>query len=64
MDANSHTDASEFLFRYGEHPSRLEHTDEGRLAPRPLTPDRMKHRLTEIAWWERIGKDGPYNLRC
>lgn len=63
LAANSHTDAAEFLFRHGEQPSRLEHSDDGRLVPRPLTPDRMKHRLTEIARFEKVGKDGtPYDL--
>jgi hypothetical protein len=63
VGANSHTDAADFLFRYGDEPSRLEHTDAGRLIPRPLTVDRMRHRLTEIAWWQKTGKNGePFNL--
>lgn len=52
LAANEQTDASEFVFRYGEQPSRFEHNDEGRLIPRLLTLDRMKHRLSEIAWWK------------
>jgi putative DNA primase/helicase len=51
LDANSTTDAGEFFFRYGSEPSRFEHDEEGRLIPRVLTPDRMKHRLSTIAWW-------------
>lgn len=62
LATNSHTDAAEFLFRYGDQPSRLEHTDEGRLVPRPLTVDRMRHRLTEIAVWRKKGQSGPYSL--
>ncbi len=60
--ANSHTLAADFLFRYGNEPSRLERTDEGRLIPRPLTIDRMRHRLNEIGRWQRDGKNGPYTL--
>jgi putative DNA primase/helicase len=58
--ANSHTDGAEFLFRYGDQPSRLEHTDAGQLVPRPLTADRMRHRLTEIVWWQKKGQGGRY----
>src|SRR4051794_37068787 len=58
LAANSYTDEAEFFFRYGDAPCRLEHTDEGRLVPKRLTTDRLRHRLSQIAWWEKTYKDG------
>jgi putative DNA primase/helicase len=58
LAANSHTDAREFLCRYADIPSRLEINDRGDLVPKPLTPDRLKHRLCEIAWWLKKNRDG------
>lgn len=55
--ANAPDNASEFTFRHGDLPSRLEHNDEGRLVPRALTPPRMRYRLTRIAVWLKPAKE-------
>lgn len=56
--ANCETASAEFVFLYGGQPSRFEHNDNNRLVPRTLTPDRMRHRLSRIAVWEKAQKEG------
>jgi putative DNA primase/helicase len=56
--ANVPDDSSEFIFRHGDVPSRLEHNDDERLVPRVLNPARMKYRLNQLAVWKMPMKDG------
>jgi hypothetical protein len=56
-DSNELDNASEFIFRHGDVPSRLEHNDDGRLIPRELIPSRMRYRLNQIAIWQKPGKE-------
>jgi putative DNA primase/helicase len=56
--ANAPDDASEFIFRHGDVPSRLEHNDGGRLVPQVLRPDRMRYRLSQLAIWKMPKADG------
>ena len=44
------------LFRYGAVPSRIETDDEGAPMLRPMTVDRMRHRLARVAYWFRLAK--------
>jgi putative DNA primase/helicase len=62
VSANDHTNATEFLFRYGDQPCRLERNDDGQLIPRTLTPARMRFRLTEIARYPRATPSGKQAL--
>lgn len=50
---NNDKDYSQFFFMYGEQPSRFEHNAVDRIVPVRLTPDRMRHRLSQIASWVR-----------
>ena len=46
-------------FRYIGIPSRLEKDDDGMLAPRELTPDRLRHELARVANWVHGEQDEP-----
>jgi hypothetical protein len=50
--------APPFLFRYGAVPSRIESDDEDAPLLRPMTIDRMRHRLARVADWYRLDKKG------
>jgi hypothetical protein len=41
------------LFRHGAQPSRIESDDENAPIVRPLSLDRMRHRLARVARWEK-----------
>jgi hypothetical protein len=45
------------IFRHGGWPAWIEHDDDGVPVIRPLTPDRLRHRLARVADWYRIRRD-------
>lgn len=44
------------LFRYGAVPSRIENDDDGAPMLRPMTVDRMRHRLARDAYWFKLDR--------
>jgi hypothetical protein len=46
------------LFRYGALPSRIERDDDGAPILRPMTNDRMRHRLARAANWFKVDRKG------
>lgn len=62
LAANDTSDSEEFVFRYGDHPSRLEYTDSGQLVPSSLNQDRLTVRLNDIAWWEKTIREGTHRI--
>jgi len=47
-----------WLFRTGGRPSWVERDDDGRPVPKPLTEDRLRFALAQLAVWERASRTG------
>jgi putative DNA primase/helicase len=50
--------ASPWLYRCGGGSAWVERDSDGRPAPRPMTEDRVRHALAQLADWRRMSKNG------
>lgn len=61
---NVHTDAAQFVFRFGSLPSRFERNDAGSLITVHLNASRMRHRLSAIANFGAHDQQGVWKRRA